>query len=298
MPEMVEKGYLFIAQPPLFKVGKGSKNENYLNNESELNDFVLKKICNDRILKFENDQKELSGHNLFMFITSLSEYKLALARLENRGIPANLAELLVKENVANKTFLQDEKRMAKLREKLIKKGYVVEELKFSEERSIYEMTISGMSAVEDDEKLYQPGDPSMGSLKIGRGLVYSNDFQKCLHLAKNILKYDFPPFAVSQKDKEKKEEPQIAKNKSEVLEIFMRDGKKGLTIQRYKGLGEMNPNQLWETTMNPEKRNIFQVKIEDVVDTDEIFTILMGEAVEPRREFIQTNALEVSTLDI
>jgi DNA gyrase subunit B len=223
---------------------------------------------------------------------------LALARLENRGIPANLAELLVKENVANKTFLQDEKRMANLREKLIKKGYVVEELKFSEERSVFEMTITGMSAEEDDEIFYEPSDKSSGSVRIGRGLVYSNDFQKCLHLAKNIQKYDFPPFTVSYKDKEKKDEPQIAKNKSELLAIFMRDGKKGLTIQRYKGLGEMNPTQLWETTMNPEKRIIFQVKIEDVVDTDEIFTILMGEAVEPRREFIQTNALEVSTLDI
>jgi DNA gyrase subunit B len=78
----------------------------------------------------------------------------------------------------------------------------------------------------------------------------------------------------------------------------MQDAKKGLNIQRYKGLGEMNPEQLWETTMNPEKRSLFQVKVEDVVDTDEIFTILMGEAVEPRREFIQTNALEVGMLDI
>jgi DNA gyrase subunit B len=119
-----------------------------------------------------------------------------------------------------------------------------------------------------------------------------------LNLGKNILKYDFPPFEVSYKEKEKTDEPQIAQNKFGLLDIFMRDGKKGLTIQRYKGLGEMNPDQLWETTMNPEKRNLFQVKVEDVVDTDEIFTILMGEAVEPRREFIQTNALEVSTLDI
>ena len=89
-----------------------------------------------------------------------------------------------------------------------------------------------------------------------------------------------------------------AANKAQLLEIFMRDGKKGLSIQRYKGLGEMNPEQLWETTMNPEKRTLLQVKVEDVADSDEIFTILMGEAVEPRREFIQTNALEVSMLDI
>jgi DNA gyrase subunit B len=298
MPEMVDRGYLYIAQPPLFKIGKGKKSEKYLNNESELNDFVLKKICSDRLLKFKKEKNELSGHNLFMFITSISEYFLALARLENRGIPTDLAELLVKENVANKAVLQNEKRMTKLREKLIKNGYVVEELKFSDERSVFEMTVKANSDEEADTLLHEPTGKSSGSVRIGRGLVYSNDFQKCLNLGKNILKYDFPPFEVSYKEKEKTDEPQIAQNKFGLLDIFMRDGKKGLTIQRYKGLGEMNPDQLWETTMNPEKRNLFQVKVEDVVDTDEIFTILMGEAVEPRREFIQTNALEVSTLDI
>jgi DNA gyrase subunit B len=117
-------------------------------------------------------------------------------------------------------------------------------------------------------------------------------------LGNTIIKYDSPPFTVTIKDKEKETEPQTAKDKIELLNIFLNDGKKGITIQRYKGLGEMNPDQLWETTMNPEKRNMLQVKVEDVVDTDEIFTILMGEAVEPRREFIQNNALEVSTLDI
>jgi DNA gyrase subunit B len=174
----------------------------------------------------------------------------------------------------------------------------VEELKFSDERSVFEMAVKANGDEEANTLLHEPTGKSSGSVRIGRGLVYSNDFQKCLNLGKNILKYDFPPFEVSYKEKEKTDEPQIAQNKFGLLDIFMRDGKKGLTIQRYKGLGEMNPDQLWETTMNPEKRNLFQVKVEDVVDTDEIFTILMGEAVEPRREFIQTNALEVSTLDI
>jgi len=87
-------------------------------------------------------------------------------------------------------------------------------------------------------------------------------------------------------------------DKKQVLSFFMEEGKKGLDIQRYKGLGEMNPVQLWETTMNPEKRTLLQVNVEDAVETDEIFTVLMGEEVEPRREFISNNALEVSMLDI
>ena len=298
MPEMVDKGYLYIAQPPLFKVGKGKKSENYLNDESELNEFVLKKICSNRKLKYKKGQKNLSGHNLFMFIANISEYFSVLARLENRGIPAELAEELVKENVANKFFLQDEKRMSSLRQKLIKKGYAADSLKFSEERNVFEMNVNGKIADQEAQLLSDSIGNSSSPVKIGRGLIYSNDFQKCLNFWKNILKYDFPPFMVSYKDKEKETEPIKAQDKTELLDIFMRDGKKGIKIQRYKGLGEMNPDQLWETTMNPEKRNLLQVKVEDVVDTDEIFTILMGEAVEPRREFIQTNALEVSTLDI
>ena len=127
-------------------------------------------------------------------------------------------------------------------------------------------------------------------------MIFSSLFQKCLLLGKKIIKNDFPPFAVYHK--EKGSEPVTAKDKAELLDLFMREGKKGLTIQRYKGLGEMNPDQLWKTTMNPEKRILLQVKVEDILETDEIFTVLMGEEVEPRKEFIHTNALEVGTLDI
>jgi DNA gyrase subunit B len=298
MPEIIEKGYLYIAQPPLFKIGKGKKDDNYIKDESELNDFVLKKICDGRKLIFGKDQKELSGHNLFMLIANISEYFSAMARLEKRGISPDISELLVKENVANKTFLQDEKKMSNLRDQLIKNGYAVDKPVFSDERGVFEMVVNGKMGPAEALLISEPTGKSSGSVKIGRGLVYSGDFQKCLDLWKNIHKYDFPPFKIFSKDPEKDTEFMAAENKTELLEIFMRDGKKGLSIQRYKGLGEMNPEQLWETTMNPEKRTLLQVKVEDVADSDEIFTILMGEAVEPRREFIQTNALEVSTLDI
>ncbi|MGD1967684.1 MAG: DNA topoisomerase (ATP-hydrolyzing) subunit B [Desulfobacterales bacterium] len=298
MPEMVDKGYLYIAQPPLFKVGKGKKSENYLNSESELNDFVLKKICNNRLLTFKKGRQELSGHNLFMFIASISEYFSVLNHMENLGIPANLVELLIKEKVANKTFLQDEKHMSHLRETLIQNGYLVDELNFSEERKVFEMIVNGRTPKEDEQMFIELSGKPFTPIKIGRGLIYSTNYQRCLDLGKNIIKYDFPPFSIAHKEGDKEVEPQTAKDKIELLNIFIREGKKGITIQRYKGLGEMNPDQLWETTMNPEKRNLLQVKIEDVVDTDEIFTILMGEAVEPRRDFIQSNALEVSSLDI
>ena len=120
--------------------------------------------------------------------------------------------------------------------------------------------------------------------------------QKCLVLGKNIIGLDVPPFTVYPK--EKPEEATTLNNKQELLAYMLEEGRKNIGIQRYKGLGEMNPEQLWETTMNPEKRTLLQVKIKDIVDTDEIFTVLMGEEVEPRRDFIYNNALEVGTLDI
>ncbi len=294
MPEMVEKGYLYIAQPPLFKIGKG-KNEIYLKHENQLNDHILKRACNKKNIKLGEEEKILSDHNLYLFMTNLSEYFLIISRLKKQGIIGDLIELLIKENVENKKFLKDRQKMSQLKKTLIEKEYHVAELTWNSERDVYEMTVTPSFGQKGRLSEKMP-NIKVKPIKIGRSLIYSGDFQKSLFLSKNIFKYDRPPFLVFNKD----DEDNFIRidDKKDLLSFFMEEGKKGLGIQRYKGLGEMNPNQLWETTMNPDKRTLLQVKVEDVVETDEIFTVLMGEAVEPRREFITSNALEVNMLDI
>jgi DNA gyrase subunit B len=295
MPELVNKGYLYIAQPPLLKVGKGKK-EIYLKDETQLNDYILKKVCENKIIKIAGDGKKLSGHNLYLFIGDLSEYCAVLSKLEKRGIPPKFTELLIKMGVEDKRFLQDLDKMTNLKESLVQKGYQVGEPYWKDNRNVYEMVVTPTPDIKNEKVFQDTAGQDTKTITVGRGLIYSKDFQSIFVTGKKILKYDTPPFEVGSK--EDQGDSVVFKDKKGLLDYLIDEGKKGLVVQRYKGLGEMNPDQLWETTMNPEKRSLFQVKVEDVVDTDEIFTILMGEEVEPRREFIQNNALEVSVLDI
>jgi DNA gyrase subunit B len=295
MKEMVDRGYLYIAQPPLFKVGKG-KQAIYLKNEKEFNDYVLKRVCNKKYLKIGENQNTLSEHKLYLFISELSEYYLILAKMEKRGFQNDLIELLIKQGVENKDFLENQEKMSKLKAILIEKKYDISELNWNDERNIYEMTVT--PPFNGDQRQISMGSSGkdVTPVKIGRRLIYSNDFQKSYILGKNIFKYDTPPFLIFNKDN--KTDSILIPDKQSLLKFMITEGKKGLGIQRYKGLGEMNPDQLWETTMNPEKRTLLQVTVDDILESDEIFTILMGEQVEPRREFINNNALEVSMLDI
>ena len=294
MPEMIDNGYLYIAQPPLFKIGRGKK-EIYLKNEKELNDNILKRTCNKKNVKFGESEEILSEHNLYIFMANLSEYYTIISRFKEKGIISDIVETLFKEGVEKKDFLQDEQKMLQLKNTLNKSDYHVSEIIWNDERNIYEMTVAPYF---DKQKELRVVDLSqkIKPLKISRNLIYSNDFQKSLMLSKNILKYDKPPFFIINKEDDK--DALRIDDKEQLLSYFINEGKKGLGIQRYKGLGEMNPVQLWETTMNPDKRTLLQVKVEDAVETDEIFTVLMGEQVEPRRDFINNNALEVTMLDI
>jgi DNA gyrase subunit B len=230
---------------------------------------------------------------IYLFAGDLAEYFSALSKLERRGFNSELIEDLIRRGVADKNFLQNQQSMAELREFLTHKGYEVGELSWNEERGIYEMMVKmPLQFQKADQAVFRDIRP----VKIGRGLIYSADYQHCLVLGNKILQSDYPPFEVLSKENENGSV--IIDDKRKLLTLLMEEGKKGLVVQRYKGLGEMNPEQLWNTTMDPQKRNLLQVKVEDVVETDEIFTILMGDEVEPRREFIQNNALEVGTLDI
>ncbi|MGD2268887.1 MAG: DNA topoisomerase (ATP-hydrolyzing) subunit B [Desulfobacterales bacterium] len=295
LPELIEKGYLYIAQPPLLKVGKGKK-ELYLNSETQLNDYILKRVCENKILGIADKGVGLSGHNLYLFVGNLSEYCAIMSKLERRGIYSEFTELLLKQGVEDKRFLQDRDKMDRLGQSLTQKGYHVGEPCWNDERNVYEMLVTPSPEVQQERVFQDTAGKEIKTITIGRGLIYSKDFQSLFVTGKKILKYDKPPFTVE--DQADETDSVIIRDKNSLLKYFIDEGKKGLVVQRYKGLGEMNPDQLWETTMNPEKRNLLKVKVEDVVDTDEIFTILMGEEVEPRREFIQNNALEVSMLDI
>jgi DNA gyrase subunit B len=293
MREIIDRGYLYIAQPPLFKVGKG-KSEFYLKDEKQFNEYVLKRAAEFKRVKNASRDEFFSEKDLYLFLGNLSEYLMSIGKLERSGIKSSLTEILIKEGVGDKNFLQDREKMFNLVNVLVENGFNAKKPYWNQEREIFEIIIEPAQQKEifsADETMKE-----MHTHKIGRSLIFSKEFQKALAAGKKIFLLDYPPYQVYSKDKD--DNPLIIDNKKELLKQLIEEGKKGIGIQRYKGLGEMNPSQLWETTMNPEKRNLLQVKVEDAVDTDEVFTILMGDEVEPRREFIQNNALEVSMLDI
>jgi len=295
MPEIIEKGFLYIAQPPLYKVGKG-KNEMYLKKEVDYRDYLLKRICEKKELKIGDNGTVLNNHQFYLFIGDLSDYMNAINQMRNRGIAKDLVEKLIRAGVENKKFLEDRDKMDNLAKTLTENGYEVQPPVFNVERNVYEITVKPSQTVKEKALFLQDAIVPEQPVKIGKSFVYSGNYQKCLMISKKISRYDFPPFSVFTPEKE--DDAIELKNKELLLNYLTDEGKRGISVQRYKGLGEMNPHQLWNTTMNPEKRTLLKVRVRDAVDTDEIFTILMGEEVEPRREFIQSNALEVSTLDI
>ncbi len=293
MPEIIEHGYLYIAQPPLYRIGKGKKGI-YLKNEEGFNSYIVKRICDLKEVRTGIEKIKLSYEELFEFIFKLISLYEALASLDNMGFEKRIIKTLLDEKVSNMDFLKNEEDMIELKQRFIEKGFIIEDFRWVEEKSIFELTIIPPEVQDsdffDDSSKVRDKKP----VRISRKLVFSKDYQYILKIWDIIEKYNKPPFYISSK------EGSITTQVDTLSDFFKKifeEAKKGVSIQRYKGLGEMNPDQLWDTTMDPEKRQLVKVMVEDAEAADEIFSILMGDEVEPRRDFIKSHALEVSSLD-
>ncbi|RVU43213.1 DNA topoisomerase (ATP-hydrolyzing) subunit B [Lujinxingia sediminis] len=285
MPEIIARGYLYIAQPPLFSIKRGRTME-YLKDERELNDRLIENAKSALTLRGENG-KELAGDELATFIDDLLKYRSVLER-----VARNHDDRIVEEAVkADFTLddLQDRERLTTRSQELLERL-----------RQSYSTVPWRTPEILDDAELddlfvaqwrSRVSGTSITS-RLDRAFLSGVDYKELLRIRRAFE--SLGEHVVVDDGKETEPLTSIA----QVLNRVLAAGRKGQSIQRYKGLGEMNPDQLWDTTMDPEARTMLQVRIEDAVEADALFTVLMGDQVEPRREFIETHALDVRNLDI
>jgi DNA gyrase subunit B len=275
MKELIERGHVYIAQPPLYRVKRG-KTEKYIRDDRDFARELMKRATEDHIVKAK-EGVNLEGARLTGFLLNVQESEAASAKLGRRLREPALVEILAESGLEKKTDFEDKKALEKLLKEIDKAKLKLEgKVAFDEEHSLYEI---------------QFGPPH--NQKINWALASTAEYKRLRSLTKAIEESNKPPFTVTNNG------TKIIKEKVvDVLNYVVEDAKKDFTITRFKGLGEMNAEQLWETTMNAETRTLLQVKLEDAVAAEDIFTTLMGENVEARRKFIEENALEVVNLDI
>ena len=281
LPELIENGYLYIAQPPLYKIKKG-KQEQYLKDDQELNNYLLQEAVNDANLFTNTQAPAISGIALETAVKNYYEIDSIIERLSkkfNAVLLRAIAKTSPLKNLkdANKISIWIKQLEQILSQDLspAQKHTVV----FNSDTNEIEHTLSAYGVDTDVDNL-------------GESFFASTDYTSIKKFAQEI-----ESIFTDESFVEKKEKTIKVKNFTEVITFLMNDAKKGQSFQRYKGLGEMNPEQLWETTMNPENRILLKVKIEDAIVADEVFSTLMGDEVEPRRNFIEDNALSVDNLD-
>ncbi len=288
MAELVEKGYVYIAQPPLFKVKRGKKEE-YIKDESAMIRYLMRMATSDMTVKSVGSKQAIEGKELAKSLEQMVDFKHYCERAARRiGGDALLLATLIdafggkkgvlrKEGMTLRKVFQDGDLMAQVEGVLAKAGYKTE-LSTDEEHSLWEIESFTSTGVH---------------LTIDWNFASLVEFQKAVEIFRELEEKLAAPFIAGENGASE----EIATREA-LLERVLAAAKKDLSIQRYKGLGEMNPEQLWETTMNPEKRTLLQVRVDDAVETDDLFTVLMGDAVEPRRKFIEDNALDVRNLDV
>jgi DNA gyrase subunit B len=277
MKELIERGHIYIAQPPLYRVKRG-KMDRYIRDEREFSHELMRRATEDHIVKAK-EGVALEGAALTRFLLDVQEYDQIAAKMLRRLRERALVDLLAASDLEKKADFEDKKALEKLLKAIEKAKLKMDaNIVYDEEHSLHEVVLDN-------------GSGPWG--RINWALASRPDVKRLRTLSRAISASDKPPFTVARNgDKVTKE------NAAAVLAFVLEDAKKDFTITRFKGLGEMNPDQLWATTMNAETRTLLKVKLEDVVEAEKMFTTLMGENVEERRKFIEDNALDVQNLDI
>jgi DNA gyrase subunit B len=275
MPQVVEHGYLYIAQPPLFKVKKG-RTEKYIQNEIEMLNMLFE-LASDELEIFIKGQF-IKNKSLIAYLKKLYRFERLMEWFERRRRDPYLLHAILSSGL-NKEALKDRTKVEEFLEKIREKDPNTRtgEIQLDEEHQTFGVEIRRHNF----------------KLDLDTNFITSPEFRELENHYGVVKDLGGPPYKARTKDGIK----EIASSK-ELLDFVLATAKKGLNIQRYKGLGEMNPTQLWETTMDPEKRTLLQVTIQDSVEADDIFTVLMGDQVEPRKAFITTHALEARNVDI
>ncbi len=287
MPELMEGGHVYIAQPPLYGIRQG-KSLKYLKNEREMEEHLLQRGTENITVAVEKSGQEYQGPQLIRLLRGVHEHTTMYSKVNRRLGDTELLDRLLQFVAGEGALLQNGftlKQPFEDEELLMELGRVLEDIGYrwtilsDEEHGLHSLTIDR--------------DGNGWKVEVNWEFLSSAEWQRLFQLFSEMAPLAKPPFIISGNGS-----GTTIHSREELLNYILALGKKDLTIQRYKGLGEMNPEQLWQTTMNPETRVLLKVSIDDAVQTDEIFTILMGDAVEPRRRFIEDNALNVHNLDI
>jgi DNA gyrase subunit B len=291
MKELIDRGFVYIAQPPLYKVKRG-KQERYIKDDEALKAHLLDAVVEE--IEVAVGDRWVSGRHLAALLKKLVRYDALVRHFSRRQIPGELIESLVVEDDLTRETLRDGKRLRRISETL--SGRL---------KAFASLTAAVEMAVDEEHKAHTLRVRYLTSglrqtLDIDHAFIATGEFRELVAVSPPALGLGAPPYRFREKAVDAKPAgPEVtAPTASGLLVAILEHGKQGMAIQRYKGLGEMNPGQLWETTMDPEKRTLLKVNPGDGVAAGEMFTVLMGDEVEPRRAFIEKHAKEVKNLDI
>jgi DNA gyrase subunit B len=289
--KIVDDGHLYIAQPPLYKVKRG-KAERYLKDDRGMEDFLLETGAESLSVESSGNGSTWTGQRFSAVLKKVVAWQHCLRALDKRGRNSQVVAALVQMGGVPRGSLKDEAKAQRLLDRLLARlgeqadrlGPAEGSVEWDEDQEAFKLTVTLGT---------QPLRPDRASCVISPALVASAEYRELETAAAALKALGNPPFTIRMES-----ETIQAENWTALYEHTLALAKKGLAIQRYKGLGEMNAEQLWQTTMNPETRTLYKVQIQDALAAEQIFTTLMGDQVEPRRQFIESHALEVSNLDI